>query len=168
MEWKASRADLDEHSRARYDRYDDMLSGYGAPVRWIYATTVASALLMAGGVAVAIATVDGFAQDDYAAITWGSLFILIVLGGLVAAAVVDTRIKSAARRACLAMLAEVPPPSPRRSDVGARSGDGTNWARYPVTGTYNPEEYHARGGRSTAAGMETWGVDYETYRSNIE
>jgi len=58
---------------------------------------------------------------------------------------------------------------PPKQNPRGSSNDGTNWARYPVTGTYNPELYYERGGRSTAGGMAAWGIDdYDTYRSNIE
>jgi hypothetical protein len=61
------------------------------------------------------------------------------------------------------------PPSDPSWDTSSRDDRGVDWARYPVTGAYDPDLYRARGGRSTAHGMKIWGIDdYESYRSNIE
>lgn len=155
----------DEH-RTEWKRLEFRSKTGGTLVAWItILSLVASAVL---ALATVLALMNPLTGEF---IVLGIATVIVFLGGDALSKPLARRAKSRAgsRMQALRELARTSPvhrtaEAPGRSDCN----DGTNWARYPVTGTYNPELYHARGGRSTATGMANWGVDYETYRSNIE
>lgn len=159
----------DEH-RAEWKRLERISRSGGALESWI------SIVSFIASVALAPSTVLSLALDPLSGqfIILGAVTVAVFFGGPALARLLGQRAKARAQ-VRMSELREVarkfPVMRPRQNQSSERSNDyndGTNYKKYPVTGTYNPTLYHERGGRSTAAAMANWGVDYETYRSNIE
>jgi hypothetical protein len=167
--WKATRKDLSENDRARYDQLAlERAKSWTGKELALYASSwvcLFGPTVVLIGISWVTGEWTGYAVNTRLVVV-GVASVVLWLGLAISSLIIQMRRRRAAREQMQALLDAVPPPRPRRRD---RDGeDGADWARYPVTGYYNPELYYARGGRSTARGMETWGVDYETYRSNVE
>ncbi len=158
----------DEH-RAEWNRLEGTSRAGGALDGWVtFGSLVASAIL-------ALAALSSMSEPLFGQfIVLCVATVIVFFGGHAIGQRLHRRAiaKAEARMRELRELARTSPVSRFRPDQsGGHSNDyndDTDWAKYPVTGTHNPELYRARGGRETATGMATWGVDYETYRSNIE
>ena len=168
--WKAKPSDLSARDRVEYLRLTEERALEYTKREVVLVSLAFAGLFVPIGVTALVAASTG-EWTGARVNTW--LVVAAVISGvwffgtMIYAAVSQTRRRRHARAGMQALLAAVPPPAQRQSR--GYDHDGSDWGRYPVTGTYNPELYRERGGRATAQGMATWGIDdYDTYRSNIE
>lgn len=165
-----ARSAMTDEERAEYVRISTALIPQYLPItKRIYLFMGVSVALLAAGFGLSVAASE---PESPWPVVFAVLFAVTAFGGLLAAALTDTvtRKRMRLRRAELLAVAasRIPDPRPRRQESADRPDD-TDWARFPVTGVYDPATYYERGGRSTARAMKSWGdIDYETYRSNIE
>lgn len=157
---------LDDVDRAEYERLDKVLAAKGSGS--------GAFLLLAAWIAAGVVALCGagefFAKGYAASLTLFAVAAGVAFVGYILEKIVDASdVRRAKRRQTeLREKAHEHPYVPARVERNRGVDDGTNWKKYPVTGVYDPATYYARGGRSTARAMDAWGVDYETYRSNIE
>lgn len=157
---------LDDIDRAEFERLDKVLAAKGSGS----GAFLLLAAWIAAGVVALCAAGEFFARGYAASVTLFAVAAGVALAGYLLSKIADaSSVRRATRRQSeLREKAHEHPYIPARAERQNSVDDGTNWKKYPVTGVYDPAKYYARGGRSTARAMDAWGVDYETYRSNIE